>query len=251
MSTGWSETSGRAGFGEVGDPDRPAVADQPGERVRRRRGRAQDRPEVELVAAPRRAAGPDVLAVLDAARRVPGRQLDEVADLLEVGRIGVGDDVEPALAGRVRRAAARRAGAQRAVGVARIERADDQLALRVELHVLVLPVAARGQVVRDELVEQLRLRRIAHVVGLEPEAPRDHQDVLAAHLVELALGDAVGLRHPCDVLEVRPTCPPPAACPPLARSPAAPGAPRAPELSIPSLPSPSGRGGGTIRQNEQ
>ena len=102
---------------EVGDPDRPAVADEAGERVRRRRGRAQDRPEPELIAAPRRAAGPDVLAVLDAARRVAGRQLDEVADLLEVRRVGVGDDVEPALAGRVRGAPAGRARAQRAMSV--------------------------------------------------------------------------------------------------------------------------------------
>ena len=37
----------------------------------------------------------------------------------------------------------------------RVERADDQLAARVELHVLVLPVAVRGQLGRQVGVERL------------------------------------------------------------------------------------------------
>ena len=192
--------AGWAGFAQVGDPDRPAVADQAV--VQRGRGRAArlriDRPEPVLVGAPRRAAGPDVLAVLDAARRVARRQLDEVADLPHVARVRVRDDEEAALAVRVadRVPSVARARRGRAAGVVvpRIERADDQLALGVELHVLVLPVAAAassaGRSRRQELVQRLRVRRVADVVRLEAEAARDDEDVLAAHLVELALGDA-------------------------------------------------------------
>ena len=191
------------GVAEVGDPDRPAVAHQPVVDARRlRRVGLDDRPEPVEVVAPRRPAGPDVPAAPDAARRVPRRQLDEVADLLEVGRIGVGDDVEAAAAGGDAGAAAGRARAERRVGVPRVERADDELAARVELHVLVLPVAVRGEVGRQEGVQRLRVRGIAHVERAEAEAPRDHEHLAAPDGVELALGDAPGVRHPRDVLQV-------------------------------------------------
>ena len=98
---------------QVGDPDRPAVADEP---VRHRLGgvdRAE--PGERGVVRARRTAGPDVPAVLDAARRVAGRQRDEVADLAQVRRVGVGDDVEAALALRIRRSCRRcRRAARRA-----------------------------------------------------------------------------------------------------------------------------------------
>ena len=50
---------------------------------------------------------------------------------------------------------------------------------------------------------------ILHVVGLEAEPSGDDQDVLAAHFVELALGDALRPGHPGQVLEVRPRSPHP------------------------------------------
>src|SRR5207247_6687221 len=69
---------------EIGHPDRAPVAAP----TRR------ERPEVGEVVAARRPACPDVLAVLDAGRRVADRQLDEVAHLGEVLRVRVRDDVE-------------------------------------------------------------------------------------------------------------------------------------------------------------
>jgi hypothetical protein len=107
------------GVAQVGDPDRPPVAAAAG----------GERAEEREVVAPRRAAGPDPVARLDAARRVAGGQFDEVADLPQVDGVGVGDDVEAA---RARGVAVLRAepadpGAARLVDVvvARVERADD------------------------------------------------------------------------------------------------------------------------------
>ena len=84
---------------QVGHPDRAAVAAAAG----------VNGPRSGEVVAPRRAAGPHVPAVLDAARRVPGRQLDEVADLLQIRRVGVGDHVEARAAFRVAGLGAERA----------------------------------------------------------------------------------------------------------------------------------------------
>ena len=55
-------------------------------------------PQRELVVAPRGPAGPHEAAAGDARGGVAGGKLDEVADLREVRRVGVGDEVDPALA---------------------------------------------------------------------------------------------------------------------------------------------------------
>ena len=194
---------------QVGDPDRPAVTDRAVVQARRlQRVGVDDRPEIVLVAPPRRAAGPDVVALLDAAGRVARRQVDEVADLLEVLRVAVRDDVEAAHAVRVadRFAVGVRAARGRRVRVvvAWIERPDDQVALRVQLHVLVLPVTVVLVDLRRQVgVERLRVRRIGDVDRLEAETPGEDEDVLAPDLVELALDDQLGVGDPFDVVEVR------------------------------------------------
>ncbi len=177
---------------EVCDPDRTTVAS----------AARCERPEVPLVVAARRPAGPDVMTVLDATRSVAGRQLDEVTDLREVRWIGVRDDVETGAAARVARGAG--AGTARLVDVdvPRVERADDQLAPHVEVHVLVLPVAVRTEDLRRlERVEQLRRLRVADVVGLEAVAAGRDQDLSIADRVELALHDLSRVRDAADVVQ--------------------------------------------------
>ena len=83
-----------------------------------------------------------------------------------------------------------------------IERADDQVAADVDVHVLVLPVPVRAEDLgRLERVEDLQVGRVADVERLEAEAAGDDQDVAAAHLVELALDHLLGAGHARDVLE--------------------------------------------------
>ena len=98
---------------EIGDPHRPAVAARAG-----RKG-----PEIGEVVPACRTAGPHVVAAVDAADRVARGQVDEVAHLLEVLGILVGDDVEA-------RAAVRIAGL-------RSERADPRTARLVDVVVAV------------------------------------------------------------------------------------------------------------------
>src|SRR5215218_3294712 len=69
------------GVPEVRDPDRPAVAAPAG----------GEWPEEGEIVAPGGPAGPDVPTALDAAGRVPGGQLNEVADLPEAAWIPVQD----------------------------------------------------------------------------------------------------------------------------------------------------------------
>ena len=192
---------------QVGDPDRPAVADQPVLHARKAGALRDDRTQVVLVVTARGAAGPDVLAVLDAARGVAGRQRHEVAHLRQVRRVRVGDDEEAAAAVGVAHCEPVVVGAARGdrVGlvVPRVERTDDQVALRVELHVLVLPVAVgRVDPGRHERVEELRVRCVGDVVRLEAEAAGDDEDVALADAVELAFGDAGGIGRAVHVLEV-------------------------------------------------
>ncbi len=186
---------------QVGYPDRPPVA----------AASRRERSEKGEVVAPGGPARPHEVAAIDARRRVTGGQLDEVTDLPQVARVGVGDDVEAAPAAlRARLAHGRIAGQIVAdpgaqvladVVVARVERADDQLAARVDVHVLVLPVAVLPEDLgRLEGVEQPRLVRVAHVVGAKAEPAGRDEDAAAQDPVELALDEA-GALHPPPVLE--------------------------------------------------
>jgi hypothetical protein len=86
--------------------------------------------------------------------------------------------------------------------VAGIERADDQLALAVDLHVLVLPVAVLAEDLGWlERVQRLRVRRVLDVIDAEPVGPGGHEHVPAHDGVELALHDVGGVRDSPDVLE--------------------------------------------------
>src|SRR5206468_12383005 len=126
--------------------------------------------------------------------RVADGKLHEVADLPQVRRVGVGDDVEAGPAAGIAGLDAERAdaGAARLVDVvvARVERSDDELAPDVELHVLVLPVAVRPEDFwRLEGVEQAWRGGVADVVGLEAVPSGGDEDVSPGDAVELALDD--------------------------------------------------------------
>ena len=181
---------------EVGDPDRPSVA----------AAAWREGPEIGQVVASRRPARPDIVAAVDAADRVACGKVDEVTHLLQVLRIAVGDDVKAgaAVGIAVFRPEGPDPGAVRLVDVVVtwIERADDQVAADVDVHVLVLPVPVRAEDPgRLERVEDLRIGRVADVDGLEAEAAGDDQDVAAAHLVELALDHLLRPGHAGHVLE--------------------------------------------------
>ena len=186
------EHTGIGGIGEIRDPDRAPVA----------AASRDESAEIGLVVPARGPARPHVMAVLDAARRVPCGQLDEVSDLFQVRRVFVRDDVEARAASRVSSGA--RAGAIRLVDVvvARVECTDDQVPAHVEIHVLVLPVAVGAEDVgRLERVQQLWRLRIADVVGLEAEPPGHDEDLAFSDRVELAFHDARRSRDARDVLE--------------------------------------------------
>jgi hypothetical protein len=86
--------------------------------------------------------------------------------------------------------------------VAWVKRADDQLALQIELHVLVLPVAVLAEDPRGlERVQRLGVRLVRDVVGPEAVATGGHEHVPARDGVELALHDLGGVRDTPDVLE--------------------------------------------------
>ena len=181
---------------EIRDPDRPAVA-----ATARREGA-----QAGLVRAACRASGPDVVALVDAADRVARGQVDEVANLLEVLRIRVRDDVEAGAAAGVPGLRAERADARAAhlvdVVVTRVEGADDQVAADVDVHVLVLPVAVRTEDLgRLERVEHARVGRVADVERLEAEAAGDDQHVPPLRPVELPFDDLRRAGHARHVLE--------------------------------------------------
>ena len=118
----------------------------------------------------------------------------------------VRDDVETGAAARISILRAERADTRAArlvdVVVPWVERADDQVAADVDVHVLVLPVAVRAEDLgRLERVEHPRVGRIADVEGLEAEAAGDDQDVPTSNVVELALDDLRRSGHARDVLE--------------------------------------------------
>ena len=203
MSTGRSETSGRAGFvrsvTQIGRPSPTARVNVYGPA----RSGSGSAPGSAGRCAARVHRSRCTCSSGCSSRYAPtaGRRSCRSAG---VARVLVGDDVEPAACSsgsRCCRWPGR--GPIGTVRVARIERADDQLALRVQLHVLVLPVAALGEIVRDELVQQHRILRVLDVVRLEAEAARDDENVVTAHAVELALGDPGRPRDPRQILQIR------------------------------------------------
>ena len=164
-------------------------------------GRPPSQPACSCLAGRRRAAGPQPLAVVDARGGVTRGQLLE-GQQLEVGRVLGVDDVDAGDVGRaVRVRIARRTRRRPAVG-ARIARQQRELALVVDVHVLVLPerrlrvrrrvrrVARQPQLLGGDLVQELRLGRVGEVIRLQAEAARDEHDVLALVLV-LALAEPV------------------------------------------------------------
>ena len=130
------------------------------------------------------------------------------------------DDVDAGDVGRAVRVRLTRLAARRAAVRARVARDQHELARLVDVHVLVLPerrlriaarlghgevrrrIARQLEVLRGDLVQQLRVRRVGERVRLQPEAARDHHHVLAAVVEEVDRRGPLALRQRLDVLDV-------------------------------------------------